>query len=185
MNQYNIYKTKNLINGKYYWGIHNSIDESDGYLGSGVALNNAIKKYGKNNFVRETKLLYDTAKEAFEDERFIVNREMINRKDCYNEKIGGYGGFSHIDNSGEKNPMFGKGHLRLGKNNPNFGNIGEKNPNFGIKRPNRSSKLIGNKNALGFVHSEEWKKEKSKECKGQNNPMSKTNVERRKNELWR
>lgn len=28
MKQYNIYKTTNLINGKFYWGVHDSIDET-------------------------------------------------------------------------------------------------------------------------------------------------------------
>lgn len=43
-----LYQTTNLINGKIYVGIHSTDD-----LGSGIALINAIKKYGKENFERE------------------------------------------------------------------------------------------------------------------------------------
>lgn len=46
-----IYKTINLINGKYYIGKQKSYTKS--YLGSGTALKQAIKKYGKNNFKKE------------------------------------------------------------------------------------------------------------------------------------
>ena len=46
-----IYKTTNLINGKYYVGK----DEKNNpeYLGSGLLLNKAIKKYGRENFKKE------------------------------------------------------------------------------------------------------------------------------------
>jgi hypothetical protein len=44
-----IYKTTNIINGKYYVG--KDINNSESYLGSGVLLKRAIKKYGKENFI--------------------------------------------------------------------------------------------------------------------------------------
>ena len=47
-----IYRTTNKINKKYYYGAHSTKEEDD-YLGSGTALNVAIKKYGKHNFIRE------------------------------------------------------------------------------------------------------------------------------------
>ena len=87
--KYCIYKTTNIINGKFYWGVHNSLDENDGYLGSGLALRNAIKKYGKESFRRETKFLYKTIKEAYADEALIVNKSMINNPMCYNMATGG------------------------------------------------------------------------------------------------
>jgi len=48
-----LYKTTNLLNGKTYVGIHKTNDLEDGYLGSGIALLVAIRKYGKFNFKRE------------------------------------------------------------------------------------------------------------------------------------
>lgn len=47
-----IYLTTNLVNGKKYIGQHNG-DIKDTYLGSGVLLVKAIKKYGKENFKKE------------------------------------------------------------------------------------------------------------------------------------
>lgn len=42
-----IYQTTNLINGKIYIGQHEcSTDEFDGYFGSGMYLQRAIKKEG-------------------------------------------------------------------------------------------------------------------------------------------
>lgn len=46
-----VYCTTNLINGKKYIGSHK--DDHPSYLGSGVYLTKAIKKYGKENFCRE------------------------------------------------------------------------------------------------------------------------------------
>jgi hypothetical protein len=45
-----IYLTTNQINGKIYIG-QTSINKH-GYIGSGKLLKKAIKKYGKNNFIR-------------------------------------------------------------------------------------------------------------------------------------
>lgn len=49
---YFVYLTTNLINGKQYIGEHTTRKENDLYLGSGVLLHNAIKKYGRDNFKR-------------------------------------------------------------------------------------------------------------------------------------
>lgn len=48
-----IYKTTNQIDGKVYVGLHSTGSLDDKYLGSGVYLKRAIKKYGVQNFTRE------------------------------------------------------------------------------------------------------------------------------------
>ena len=50
---YYIYKTTNLINGKYYYGMHCTDNLTDGYMGSGVRLKRSFEKYGKENFNTE------------------------------------------------------------------------------------------------------------------------------------
>jgi len=47
------YITTNKVNGKQYVGMHSTDNVDDGYLGSGIAIINAINKYGKENFTRE------------------------------------------------------------------------------------------------------------------------------------
>jgi hypothetical protein len=41
-----IYKTTNLLNNKFYIGMHSTSNLKDGYLGSGTHLRYAIRKYG-------------------------------------------------------------------------------------------------------------------------------------------
>lgn len=49
-----IYKTTNTLNGKIYIGLSSKqVEESEDYLGSGVILNQAINKYGKEHFTKE------------------------------------------------------------------------------------------------------------------------------------
>ncbi len=162
--QYNIYKTTNFVNGKFYWGVHDSIDEKDGYFGSGTILRKAIKKYGKENFRRVTKLLYDTAKEAYEDEGFIVDKLMVENPMSYNSHVGGKGGSL----PGKDHPMFGRKRPEHSKRMS-----GENNPMFGIKR-------VGSKNPMfGQQHSEESILKMSFCKQGQNNPNSRMNREKR------
>lgn len=83
------YKTTNLVNGKYYYGIHSTNNLNDGYMGSGNSLTAAIKKYGKDNFVKEIIADYPTRKEASDHEKLIVTIELIKLNECYNLRTGG------------------------------------------------------------------------------------------------
>ena len=47
---YIIYKTTNILNGKYYIGKHITENLNDEYISSGIALKKAIQKYGKEYF---------------------------------------------------------------------------------------------------------------------------------------
>lgn len=86
-----VYKTTNLINGKFYIGKHNQLtDEFDGYYGSGSLLKKAIKKYGKQHFKRETLYVYPNEEDAYLREIEILN-EYLNDSLCYNIRPGGAG----------------------------------------------------------------------------------------------
>lgn len=102
---YIVYKTTNLINGKFYIGVHRTnVDVFDFYYGCGCSKKDqkksrltgfpaAIKKYGISNFKRETLFEYpDTEEgklEAFKKEEEIVTDEFIKRPDTYNLTRGG------------------------------------------------------------------------------------------------
>ena len=60
--KYIVYETTNLINGKYYIGVHRKNGKN--YLGSGKILIYAIKKYGRDNFMREILRKFDNKKDA-------------------------------------------------------------------------------------------------------------------------
>jgi hypothetical protein len=102
---YTIYKTVNLINGKYYIGAHSTHNINDDYLGSGRAIQAAIKKYGKHNFKKSIIYICSSEEEMFLKEKEIINEQIINDINSYNMTFGGKGGWSHIDVSGSKNPM--------------------------------------------------------------------------------
>lgn len=87
-----VYQTTNLVNGKIYIGCHSTDDLNDGYLGSGWLLQDAIRKYGKENFERKTLYEFSDYLEMFSKEKEIVNEDFIKRSDVYNIVIGGNGG---------------------------------------------------------------------------------------------
>lgn len=89
-----LYKTTNLINGKYYIGIHSTYKIKDGYLGSGTRLWNSIYKYGKENFVKEELEFFENREELLQREKEIVNEQCLQDPLCMNLMIGGKGGFS-------------------------------------------------------------------------------------------
>ena len=93
-----VYETTNTVNGKRYIGVHKQDgDEFDGYLGSGKYLANAIAKYGRENFARRTMFSFESEQDAYAREAEIVTEEWCKRKDSYNMKPGGFGGFPNND----------------------------------------------------------------------------------------
>ena len=95
---YIVYEATNLVNGKKYRGAHKQDgDEFDGYLGSGKALKRAIAKYGPENFERRTMFSFDDEAACLLKESEVVDEEWCKRKDTYNMKVGGLGGFPWVD----------------------------------------------------------------------------------------
>ena len=87
-----IYKTTNLINGRIYIGQHKGTIKLD-YLGSGVLINRAINKYGRNNFRIEI-LAYATNSnmlDGLEMKLIYEYREVYGKEFLYNLTDGGDG----------------------------------------------------------------------------------------------
>lgn len=96
---YYVYKITNTVNGKFYIGKRGHKDPySDSYMGSGRQIQSAIKKYGKDKFIKEILQVFETNDKAAELEKSLVTREIIETAQCYNMHEGGHGGFGHINN---------------------------------------------------------------------------------------
>lgn len=95
-----IYKTTCLINGKIYVGAHATDTLDDGYLGSGLLISKALRKYGKDAFRREVLFVLETVTEMLAKEAEIVDQAFIERADTYNLVVGGRSFFSDQINSG-------------------------------------------------------------------------------------
>lgn len=101
--KYNIlYEIKNNITGSIYVGVHSTTNLDDGYMGSGKVILAAIKKYGVENFTKTILKFFDSTTEMFLSEKEIVNEEFIKRPDVYNIRLGGDGGFDHLNTSSEE-----------------------------------------------------------------------------------
>lgn len=100
-----VYKTTNLVNLKIYIGVHRTnVEIFDYYYGCGCYKKDlkksiktgfpaALRKYGVQNFKRETLFEYPDTEEgrkaAFKKEGEIVDENFIKRKDTYNLVLGG------------------------------------------------------------------------------------------------
>lgn len=89
-----LYKTTNLINGRYYFGMHSTNNLEDGYVGSGTLLRRALVKYGKENFKMEILKFYNSREELSKAENDLITETELAKKSCMNLKPGGTGGFS-------------------------------------------------------------------------------------------
>lgn len=174
---YYIYKITNLINQKIYIGKTNN-PKKRWYLHRWSGKNNkhnypicrAIHKYGEKNFIFE---IIDQS----ENEQDIMQKEIKYisdfKKNCqiYNITEGGEGVTGYIPTietriklskankgklAGDKNPMFGKGNLILGKNNPFYNKEHTKE-----SKDKMSVKRKGDKNPRALLTIENIKEIKS------------------------
>lgn len=187
-----IYITTNMINGKRYIGQKMFKGKWKCYLGSGIHLKRAIKKYGKENFYRAIIDIAYSKKDLDRLEKeWINNYNAVENEDFYNVAEGGEGGNTYAGKSREELKLIGKkisesnkGKL-IGKKNPNYGvrRIKELNGMYG-KHHSKYTKLKmskcrkgmyeGNKNNFyGKQHSVETKKLISKLASRGNNPKAK------------
>jgi hypothetical protein len=83
------YKTTNNINGKFYYGS----GQFDNYVGSGIRLDRAIKKYGEENFTTEILKYFETREEAYAfEDHFLKLYKLSKNPMSYNMKDAALGG---------------------------------------------------------------------------------------------
>lgn len=97
MTYYTVYQTTNEITNQIYVGTHRTQNPNDSYMGSGTRLLNSISKYGVENFSKTVLHIYESSEEMFSKEGDIVNQEFLDREDTLNIRLGGFGGFDHIN----------------------------------------------------------------------------------------
>ena len=94
-----IYKTTNLINGKFYIGQDSK--NNPNYFGSGLLLNRAIEKYGIENFKKETLEVCKNKKHLNERERYWIE-ETEAKEIGYNIADGGHGGNTYTEETKQR-----------------------------------------------------------------------------------
>jgi group I intron endonuclease len=149
--EYIIYKTTNLINGKFYIGRHKTKNLDDGYLGSGRIFATALKKYGKENFVREILLHCENEAQMHLAEKIFVVLDPMS----YNIARGGKeGGFDYVNSKG----LNGKNLFTAEQKSRGGLKYAGKHPNL-IAARNKAAQ--GNQAFSGKTHSDETKKKMS------------------------
>lgn len=172
-----IYKITNTINNKVYVGIHSTNNINDGYMGSGVALKSAFKKYGLSNFTKEVIQTANTREEVSNLETQIVTEEFCKLTTNYNLKTGGDECCAHHESTRKKMSIAQTGRKRtperieqmrqhMLKNNP---------------MQNEESRNKVRQSKLGKPRSQELKDKVSATLKGKQpaflNPRVKANQE--------
>ena len=85
-----VYQITHKRTGKIYVGVHSSRNpKTDGYMGSGHAIKNAIEKEGRKAFKKSILHYFPNREEAIKKEIEIVNKAFAQRSDTYNIVVGG------------------------------------------------------------------------------------------------
>lgn len=87
---YLVYKTTCLITKKYYIGAHGTDNLKDYYLGSGLYIKRALKKYGRENFKREILESLPDEETMFKREQELVEQVLGKDPLCMNFREGGF-----------------------------------------------------------------------------------------------
>ena len=162
-----VYRITNMINGKKYIGKHSTTDVYDGYFGSGIAIKQAINKYGIDNFKKEIICYCNNEEELKEMEKYHIKKEGTFSKG-YNLTLGGEGilGYKHTEDSIKKASDSRK---RYYEENPE---MREKISEMAKKRVGKLNSFYGRK--LSQEHIDKLTVSRVKAITGVNNPSAKS-----------
>ena len=120
-----VYVTTCSVNGKKYIGkfLYNRLNDWEKYLGSGIYLQEDIKKYGKDKFIKEIIKNYYTTEELEKaEEELILKTNAVYDDNYYNVKLSSVGGDIFTTNPRKeelremrKQQMSGQGNHQYGK----------------------------------------------------------------------
>jgi len=160
-----IYITTNMINGKRYIGQRKFYGNWKEYLGSGILLTRAIKKHGKENFIRNIIAISYSEEEINTLEKiWIENYDAVKSDSFYNIADGGFAGNTYAGKTEEE--------MNIIKTKISIANKGENNVLYGKHHSDKTKRKISEA-TKGKIVTEETKKKMSKNTKGSNNPMAK------------
>ena len=162
-----IYKTTNLVNNKFYVGMHSTDNLEDGYVGSGKRLGYSIRKYGLENHKFEILEFLPSREELKKREAEVVNEELLGHPLCMNLKFGGEGGWEFVNSSMTNEERKARQKRGAEKANQSM----NEDPILRCQRIERNSKGMRQKQAEGKIrhdtftgrsHSEEAKEKMRK-----------------------
>jgi group I intron endonuclease len=159
-----IYKVTNIINNKFYIGMHSTNNLEDGYLGSGDRIKRSINKYGKENFKFEILEKFTNRELLKEREKELVNEDLLRNILCMNLVLGGSGGF--ISLNGTKNGRISTDTILREKYGDNFKSVITKNFYENLSNEDRillNMKIIDGQKRSGFDFGSTFRNKKHKE----------------------
>lgn len=151
-----IYKTVHILEGYEYVGVHFGT-EVDSYLGSGVLLKRAIRKYGRQSFHRKILFRFETADEAYAKESELVDAAWVASPYTYNLALGGRGrdSFQSSEETRQK--------LRKPKSDEHRAAISKGKTGLKMAERHRAAQ---SERQLGSKHSEETKQKMREQRSG-------------------
>lgn len=179
---YLIYQITNKLNGMIYIGKHKTSNIDDDYMGSGVRIVRAIKKYGIENFEKTILFECSSEEEMNAKEAEIVNREFVSRDDVYNISLGGSGSWyfsnQNPNNFGNSQYMKNKTPEEIARIKYNAG-LATKTRYDNLSEFEKEQYIINNR-----LNHQKWLDEHPGYFKGERNPMyGKTHSEKTRKRL--
>lgn len=142
-----IYETTNQINNMKYIGkcIYSRKNNWEIYLGSGLYLKRAIKKYGVENFTRIILSEADSAEELNAlEEYYILFYNAVESPDYYNVKFTSIGGDVFTTNPNKELIRLQRKEQMSGERNHQFGKIKSQIMIDSVRKANSKAVLIDN-----------------------------------------